>query len=428
VTLPAIVAVLAGAAPANAYDEADLSASLTRQMARATAASGLYVEDLDSGRRLFAQRADSARLPASVEKLYTTATTLLRLGPNTTLATSAVSSAALDSGGVLHGNLVLVGDGDPFFGNAAAARLARAVRAAGVKRIDGAVVGDESEFDSLRSGCCTGYDPDLGGVLSALAYDRGIFGGRAQVRAAPYAAARFAALLDAAGVRSAGKPRAGSAPIGAGTLAAEPSPDVRDLIRLTNVPSNNFAAEMLLKTLGARYGARGSTLGGAAVVRTTLDDIGVRPHVVDGSGLSRKDHTTPHDVVRLLARMDEPDVDGVFRASLAVAGVTGTVKARMRGTAAYRRCRVKTGTLHDVSGLAGYCRTVSGRDIAFAVLMNHVSDFNGAHAIQDRIAAAIAQLGGAPAVTAPTTTSPTAPTTTTPATATSSPTGGAGPQ
>jgi serine-type D-Ala-D-Ala carboxypeptidase/endopeptidase (penicillin-binding protein 4) len=401
-TLLALAAPAAWAAPVFAYDAVDLRGTLTREMRLASPASSAYVRDLDSGRQLFALRASSARVPASVEKLYTTATALLRLGPRATLDTRAVSAAEVDAGGVLRGNLVLVGGGDPFFGDEAAARLARAVRAAGITRIDGAVVGDESGFDGRRSGCCSGYDPDLGGVLSALAYDGGIFAGSAQLDAARFAAQRFAEQLRAAGVRSAQPARAGSAADGAVAVAVSPSLDVRTLIRFINVPSNNFAAEMLLKTLGARYGERGSTGGGAAVVRATLDDIGLRPRVADGSGLSRSDRTTPRDVVGLLGRMDHPDIGGAFRSSLAIAGETGTVKRRMRGSAAFHRCRLKTGTLRTVSALAGYCRTRGGHDVGFALLMNGVASLASAHAIQDRIAAAIARFDGDPAGAPPT--------------------------
>ena len=205
---------LAGAAPASAYDAADLRSTLTREMRGASPSSGAFVLDLDSGVELFALRASTARMPASVEKLYTTATALLRMGPAATLDTRAVSDAELDADGVLRGDLVLVGGGDPFFGDESAAKLARAVQAAGVKRIDGAVVGDESGFDRRRSGCCSGYDTDLGGVLSALAYNRGIFAGAVQLDAGLFAAARFAAQLRAAGVRAGAKPRAGTAPAG----------------------------------------------------------------------------------------------------------------------------------------------------------------------------------------------------------------------
>jgi len=396
-TLLALAASIAGAAPAAAYDATDLRRTLTREMLLASPSSGAFVRDLSTGEPLFALRANSPRVPASVQKLYTTATALLRLGPQTTLATSAVSDAEVDGAGVLRGDLVLVGGGDPYFGSASAARLARAVRATGITRIEGAIVGDESAFDGQRAGCCIGFDPELGGVLSALAYDGGISAGRVQLDAARFAATRFAELLRAAGVRSMQRPREGIAPPGAATIASQPSLEMRTLIRLVNVPSNNYASEMLLKTIGARYGVGGSTLGGAAAVRDTLDDIDVRPRVADGSGLSRTNRTTPRDVVHLLDRMNLPDIAGTFRASLAVAGRTGTVRRRMRGTAAFERCRVKTGTLRSVSTLAGYCRTLGGRDIGFALLMNRITSAAAAHAIQNRIAAAIARLDGAPA-------------------------------
>jgi D-alanyl-D-alanine carboxypeptidase/D-alanyl-D-alanine-endopeptidase (penicillin-binding protein 4) len=166
---------------------------------------------------------------------------------------------------------------------------------------------------------------------------------------------------------------------------------MRTLIRFVNVPSNNFAAEMLLKGLGARLGARGSTIAGASVVRATLDDFGVRPRIADGSGLSRANLTSPRQVVRLLERMDGQDLGTSFRSSLATAGKTGTLRRRMRGTPASGRCRGKTGTLRGVSALAGYCRTRGGRDVAFAFLMNGVNPF-GARRVQDRMTAAIARL------------------------------------
>ncbi|MGH2897177.1 MAG: D-alanyl-D-alanine carboxypeptidase, partial [Solirubrobacteraceae bacterium] len=181
-----LIATLCGARPAAAaapFTDADLQAAIAREMRKAPRTSGVFVRDMDSGAELYALRADTARIPASVEKLFTTSAALLRIGPTATLRTLAVTApdSVIEQGGTLRGDLVLVGDGDPFFGAAAAARLARSIHAAGIRRITGSVVGDESAFDERRSGCCPGYDPDLGGVLSALAYDRGIFRGRARL-------------------------------------------------------------------------------------------------------------------------------------------------------------------------------------------------------------------------------------------------------
>jgi D-alanyl-D-alanine carboxypeptidase/D-alanyl-D-alanine-endopeptidase (penicillin-binding protein 4) len=408
VTLLAVALPLLGAAPALSFDDADLRATLAREMRHAGSGSGAYVADVTGGGELFARRADTARIPASVEKLYTTSTALLRLGPAATLRTAAATAPenVLEPGGVLRGDLVLVGGGDPFFGDDSAKLLARAVRAAGIRRIAGAVVGDESAFDAQRSSCCAGYDNELGGVLSALAYDRGFFRGRARLDAARFAAGRFAAELRAMGVPVSGASHTGTAPTGAKTLAFVPSRNVGELARFTNAPSNNFAAEMLLKDLGARFRAIGTRAAGAEVVLDTLDDFGLRPRIVDGSGLSRDNRSTPRQVVSLLQRMARPAIAPSFRASLAVAGLTGTVKARMRRTAAAGRCQLKTGTLHRVSALAGYCRTIGGRDIAFALMSNGVNTFR-AKAREDRMVVAIARLDAtAPAVAVPGLTTP----------------------
>jgi D-alanyl-D-alanine carboxypeptidase/D-alanyl-D-alanine-endopeptidase (penicillin-binding protein 4) len=398
IALAAALAAPATAPAAAPFTDADLKATIGREMRKAPKTTSVYVRDMDSGAELYALRENTARIPASVEKLFTTSTALLRMGPAATLRTLAVMApdAVIEPGGTLRGNLTLVGDGDPFFGDVAAAKLAQAIRAAGIRHITGSVVGDESAFDAKRSGCCAGYDPDLGGVLSALAYDRGIYHGRARLDAPRFAAARLAAELKTAGVTTAGSSRAGLAPDDAKTVAFAESMPVEELIRYVNVPSNNFAAEMLFRDLGARFGDLGSLPAGAAVVRDTLDAFGVRPKIVDGSGLSRSDRTTPREIVRLLDRMDEPDVAQTFRASLAVTGRTGTVKARMRGTAAAGRCSVKTGTLRLVSGLAGYCRTAGGRDIGFSIMSNRANTY-AAKAREDRIATAIAGLSGAAA-------------------------------
>lgn len=393
-TLLALAALLAGAAPAAAISESTLRTTIAREMAKGPAASGAYVRDMDSGAELYALRENVVRIPASVEKLFTTSAALLRLGPSATLQTQAVTApgSVVAPGGTLRGDLVLVGGGDPFFGDEAAGRLAQAIRAAGIRHIDGAVIGDESAFDAQRSGCCTGYDPDLGGVLSALAYDRGIFAGRARLDAARFAAGRFAAKLKAAGVTAAGRSTSGAAPKGAKTIGFVDSRTIGEMAQFINVPSNNFAAEMLFRELGARYRNEGSLAAGADVVRDTLDDFGLHPRIVDGSGLSRRNRATPREVVRLLERMRNQDIAQTWRDSLAVTGVTGTVKARMRRTAAAGRCHVKTGTLRLVSALAGYCRTANGRDLGFALMFNRANT-PAAKAREDRIAVAIARLG-----------------------------------
>jgi D-alanyl-D-alanine carboxypeptidase/D-alanyl-D-alanine-endopeptidase (penicillin-binding protein 4) len=348
--LAALLTVLTVAAPAHAISRDELRAALAAEFAGAGAHAGAYAQDLESGEELFAARPDTARIPASVEKLLVTGTAFLRLGADAALQTRAVATSAPDDAGAIDGDLVLVGTADPTLGDAGLRRLADGVAAAGVTEVRGAVVAEATP-----------------GALP------------------PGAAARFERALRAAGVAVAGGTAVGLRPDPATSVpvAAVAWSTLARLARRINVPSDNALAERLLRSLGALGGAA-TTSGGAAVVRETLGDLGIRPRVVDGSGLSRANRTTPREVVRLLEGLDASAAGPAFRATLAVAGRTGTVRRRMRGTPAQGACAVKTGTLRSVSTLAGVCRTTGGGDVAFAWMMNATSPWT-ARAVQDRM-------------------------------------------
>jgi D-alanyl-D-alanine carboxypeptidase/D-alanyl-D-alanine-endopeptidase (penicillin-binding protein 4) len=370
--------------------------------------SGAYVVDLASGKVLYSKNARVGRLPASVEKLYTTSTALSEFGPKATLSTSVLGLGRIHDG-TYSGTLYLRGGGDPTFGSAAFDHasygtganvqqlVANLLAATGIKRLDGPIVADQSMFDSLRGTPATGNAPstEVEGELGALTFNRGWANsdGTALVaHPALEAGQRLAGALKAAGVKlSTRRVRAGTAPPGARTLASVRSPTIATLIALTNTPSDNFFAETLLKDIGARFGTAGTTAAGAAVVRATIaQKFGLHPRLNDGSGLSRYDRTTPLQVVSLLR---EQASNVPFTDSLATAGRTGTLVDEMSGTYAQGRCRGKTGTLHDVSNLVGYCHARDGHTLAFALLMNGViPDY--AHPIQDKMVVAVARYGG----------------------------------
>jgi D-alanyl-D-alanine carboxypeptidase/D-alanyl-D-alanine-endopeptidase (penicillin-binding protein 4) len=168
------------------------------------------------------------------------------------------------------------------------------------------------------------------------------------------------------------------------------SPTIARLAEATNVPSNNFYAEMLIKLLGARFGGAGTTDGGAAVVERFARSQGSGVHAIDGSGLTRGNRASPLQVARLLEAMHDSDLADPFIQGLALTSREGTVDDRMHGTAAEARCRTKTGTLTGVSALSGYCFNRSGRVIVFSILMASVYDLGLAHREQDRVAAMVA--------------------------------------
>ncbi|MBV8997641.1 MAG: D-alanyl-D-alanine carboxypeptidase, partial [Solirubrobacterales bacterium] len=292
-TLGATISLLAGSAVgANAQPAPPALASLQRSLARSMALegsfSGAYVVDLNSGQTLFSQSPTTPRLPASVEKIYTTSTALLRLGPTATFTTSIFGSGARDPDGVWHGALYLRGGGDPTFGSVGFDRtwygtgttlhrlIGTLLRTTGMTAVQGSIVGDGTYLDGAHGTPATGFQRsfEVEGQLSGLAYDRGFTNLHAiafQTRPVLFAAQQLAGGLRAAGVTLGPiSVTAGRTPSGATTLASVQSPSIATLIALTNAPSDNYLAETLLKDIGARLGGAGTTAAGAAVVRSEL--------------------------------------------------------------------------------------------------------------------------------------------------------------
>lgn len=388
--------------------------------------SGVVVADAATGKVLLSRNADQTRIPASVTKLFTVAAALHRLGPDWAPQTRVAATGSA-SGRTWNGNLYLVGGGDPTLTRAGLTELAqRTATQLGVTKVTGRLIVDAGAFDGWRGADRTrsAVDPDMGGVLSALTVDRGA----RSTNPAVTAATTFRTLLRRAGVAVPGSPTLGTTPTTAATTAALIGPDVRTLAGRILLPSDNFAAETLVKDLVSADGTEGvcrqrsglavlrdwqqplvpedeactarrtaiaaTTTAGTRMLRTTLKPVlGATPRIHDGSGLTRRNRVSPALVTRLLVSLhNDPALGPVVRDALPRAGATGTLARRMRGSAAQGRCRAKTGTINGVSSLAGYCTAASGRELAFAILQNGSSPWS-AHAFQDRFVAQLAARG-----------------------------------
>jgi serine-type D-Ala-D-Ala carboxypeptidase/endopeptidase (penicillin-binding protein 4) len=402
--------LLAGAlAPSGAGalgNLAELQADFAHQLALAGPADGAYVYDLTAKQPLFSERAATMRAPASVEKLYTATTALEQMGASSRLTTSVEGVGHMAAGGVWEGNLYLHGGGDPTFGSSAfvrrhygglgtsvAALVSQLVHTDHIHSVTGSIEGDESYFDSRRGEPSSEYawDPFLEGTLSALAFNRGETGSERSSHApAAFAARALSRALKAAGVSIHGSSGAATAPAGAVALAQVQSPTIAQLLGLMLPPSDNFFAETLLKDLGARYGGAGTTAAGATVVtRTVAALLGIHPHVLDGSGLSEADRTSPYQVADLLVELAPTPIGAILREHMAVAGRTGTLELRMRATAAAGHCQGKTGTLTGVSNLVGYCQAADGHTLVFAIFTDNIP-IETAHTFQDHMAITVA--------------------------------------
>lgn len=367
-------------------------------------ASGLLVVDAATGQVLCASAPGRSRPLASNMKLFTTAAALSKLGPEYRIPTKVFSDGPVDERGVLRGSLYLQGGGDPALGtpnfyNAYLGglgtnifSLAPQIRAAGIEAITGRLYADDTVFDRRRGVADSGYatSPYIG-PLSGLAFNSG-FRGATSTSGFSSDPAKLAVGKLARSLRGVVPPQTALRPTppNAERVAMVLSPTLDRLVNLTDVYSNNYFAEMLIKLLGARFGGAGTTAAGANVVEAFARTHGSTVNAVDGSGLTRSNRSSPREVVDLLLGMQADPAGEEFIQDLALTGQEGTVASRTEGTAAYGRCRTKTGTISGVSNLSGYCFNRSGRVMAFSILMAGVGNLSLAHLNQDRIAASVA--------------------------------------
>lgn len=377
---------------------------MRRALGKAGPASGALVYDLTAGRTLFATRDNTGRPPASVEKLYTTLAALRLMGPGARLHTVVIGKGHKGRHGVWHGNLYLVGGGDPTFGDGAfnktwesgygptSTQLAHQLSAHGIRSVTGRVIGDESLFDRRRGGMLTKLDadiPDFGGQLSALTYDHG--GTAKRLNPAAFAARELTLAMKSDHVRARAAKKSGNAPRHGRVLAVVSSPPLSVMLRLMDVPSDDLFAELFAKQLGSRFGGGGTIADGAKVISSTIaTEYGIHPKILDGSGLSRSDRSSPRQVVDLLrSAWGTPD-GRIMAASLPVVGVNGTVRSIAVHTPARRNCIAKTGTLDEVTNLAGYCQRPGHHKLAFALMIDGPENWS-ALVLEGRMIGAIAR-------------------------------------
>ncbi len=193
---------------------------------------------------------------------------------------------------------------------------------------------------------------------------------------ASYFAEQFQQSLNAYGLNTARiKVSNSSPPAGLVELAAVQSPPLRAFINPTNLYSVNIYAEAMLKALGRSVdpSTTNAYTTGASAVSQVLTDMGVAPNsisIVDGSGLSRRDMVTPEAFVDTLQAMAKTPNAAIYRNSLAVAGRSGTLSNRMKGTNAEGRFQGKTGTLSNTYSLSGYLNPPNHPTLVLTILIN----------------------------------------------------------
>jgi len=346
------------------------------------------------GRPIVAHRPDAAVTPASTEKVLTAAAALAALGPDHRYRTKVAATAA-PAAGVVAGDLYLIGGGDPVLATRDYAErtpqqaeahtsleaLADEVVAAGVTRVDGGVVGDETRYSTARyvADWPSRYiDQNQTGPLSALSVNDGFESYpstadpgaplRPAADPATQAAAVFTALLRARGVEVVGPPSAGVAPAGAVTVAKQRSEPLEAIVAQLLTFSDNQTSELVLREVGRSASGEGSTDAGAAAVERLLVDEGlsVGPEdAVDGSGLAESNRLTCATLVAAIEAY--PSLVPGF----ATGGEPGTL-ATFAGTPLEGRLHAKTGSLNHVRALAGVVDLLEGGEqLTFAYVLNN---------------------------------------------------------
>lgn len=373
----------------------DARVGLDRRLAADTATTGFgsacVAVGLPAGETLFRLHGDAALIPASTAKLFTGLAALTTLGPDARFRTEVWEK---------DGTLYLKGGGDPVLAtpswsrdhpdqaSTALADLAR--RAASDSPGARTVVADAGALDTAPTveGWESRYLRDLTAPrISALAVDRGrpvlqdgwpsVAKGQGDADLA--AGSAFAGLYGDS-VTSVSR---GSTPEDAKLVAAADSPPLSEIVADMEKNSDNFIAEVLLRQVGRSQGDP-TTAGGVRVETASLSELGIDltgVHLADGSGLHRDSKVTCDALVDVLqVGLSDARIGPVFASSLALGGTDGTLKKRDLSA----EVRAKTGTLNDVSNLAGAAGSGAG-DLYFAILMNDATNQDRAHQLQERI-------------------------------------------
>jgi D-alanyl-D-alanine carboxypeptidase/D-alanyl-D-alanine-endopeptidase (penicillin-binding protein 4) len=198
---------------------------------------------------------------------------------------------------------------------------------------------------------------------------------RAVMRAPDFAFGTFKTYWQQSGGKLDGGMRLGPVPADARLVYTHESLTLAEVIRLVNKFSSNVMARHLLLTIGAEKAGRpGTAAAGARAIGEFLASRGIptRDLVIEnGSGLSRTERISAQGLADVLLDAWQSPYAPEFQASLPLAAVDGTLRRRFRSPDMEGRLRMKTGSLQDVSALAGYVNAASGKAYVAVIILNH---------------------------------------------------------
>ena len=342
-----------------------------------TSQLGLMVYDLTADSSVYQYQHRQTMRPASTMKVVTAIASLDRLGGDYQLKTRLYyTGEVVDS--TLWGSLYLVGGMDPMFGINDLRNFAERVRQLGIRSLRGSVVTDRSMKDELELGEGWCWDDDNPTLTPLLVERRADF------------LDRMVSELSAMGISLDSVTTFEERPPLDAIQLAECRHSIDELLLRMMKDSDNLYAECLYYQLAASFGHQPARAAHArALEKQLVKQIGLdsgRYRFADGSGLSLYNYVSPELLTMLLRyAWQEIRIYNHLAPSLPVAGMDGTLKKRMRKTAAEGNVRAKTGTLTGIISLAGYLTAANGHELCFAIINQGVLSTREARSFQDRL-------------------------------------------
>lgn len=418
----------------------------------------VYVRDVSADAPLIQHEVDVARNPASTMKLLTTWAALKTLGPGWTWDTQVWTRGEIRDG-VLQGDLILKGYGDPFLVYESFWQLVHDLRLKGLKEITGDLIVDNSFFDlpAIDPAAFDGerervynappsalmfnfqatrllFEPDLAAnKVNVIAFPKPklavndqlqfVTGDCSKRRHKPHVESQldgsikisgpyvgscgprletlvlsspeehvFNAFRDfwqILGGKLGGGLQTGSVKAGDQRYYVHSSMPLAEQIRLINKWSNNVMTRQVMLTVGAKMFDAPATLdkGRLAILKVLIDQgISTQGLVIEnGSGLSRNERVSARQFGELLQAIWRDPYMPELLNSLPLLGEDGTLARRFRQSDLKGRTRLKTGTLRDVSAIAGYMLTRSGKRMIIVMQQNGQRSAGFGHSLQNML-------------------------------------------
>ena len=396
---------LAGVESGTAPVPADLSAALDTALAhRSLDIRPVGVSMWVDGYGVVAEEnADELLAPASNQKILTAMGALELLDHDARLDTELYATGPIE-GGVVNGDIVWVGGGDPLIkrvGPHSLEDLAGRLADEGITQVTGGIVGDESRYDQIRRapGWLDWEMPLPGGAMSALMVNSNSRIGEQAYLENPtqHNVDLLATALRDAGIMVDGQSRPGPLPADVQPLLSYRSSTVAEIVGEMLAQSDNMAAEMMNKEIGLQISGEGSIEAGMAATVDALEQslcVDVDGLNDDASGISRENRRSAGSWQDLLVAATGAAWFDTFYDSLPVSGEEGgTLAGRFLDTEADGDVHAKTGTIGTAVALSGYLETDGGRLAAFSLLANG-SDPEPAVPAMDAVVVALASDSG----------------------------------